>query len=143
MANNLTERQVAEFKKAFLLLDKDGDAAITRKELDTILRTFGENPTENELREMINEADCNGSGIIKFPEFLSMMVHKMKSISEDEIREFCRIFDNNGNSHITGGEIIQVMRNIREKLTDEEIGAMIYQADCDCDGYISYVLTII
>ena len=35
MADQLTEEQIAEFKEAFSLFDKDGDGTITTKELGT------------------------------------------------------------------------------------------------------------
>ena len=49
-----------DFKKAFALFDKDGDGTITTKELGTVMRNLGQNPTENELEDMINEVDFNG-----------------------------------------------------------------------------------
>ena len=36
MADQLTEEQIAEFKEAFSLFDKDGDGTITTKELGTV-----------------------------------------------------------------------------------------------------------
>lgn len=36
MADQLTEEQIAEFKEAFSLFDKDGDGTITTKELGKI-----------------------------------------------------------------------------------------------------------
>ena len=51
---------VAEFKEAFSLFDKDGDGTITTKELGTVMRSLGQNPTEAELQDMINEVDANG-----------------------------------------------------------------------------------
>ena len=36
MADQLTEEQIAEFKEAFSLFDKDGDGTITTKELGAI-----------------------------------------------------------------------------------------------------------
>ena len=35
MADLLTEEQIADFTKAFSLLDKDGDGTITTKEMGT------------------------------------------------------------------------------------------------------------
>merc|ERR1719231_1781891 len=57
MADQLTEEQIAEFKEAFSLFDKDGDGTITTKELGTVMRSLGQNPTEAELADMINEVD--------------------------------------------------------------------------------------
>ncbi len=58
MADQLTEEQIAEFKEAFSLFDKDGDGTITTKELGTVMRSLGQNPTEAELQDMINEVDA-------------------------------------------------------------------------------------
>lgn len=49
-----------EFKEAFSLFDKDGDGTITTKELGTVMRSLGQNPTEAELQDMINEVDADG-----------------------------------------------------------------------------------
>ena len=59
-ADQLTEEQIAEFKEAFSLFDKDGDGTITTKELGTVMRSLGQNPTEAELQDMINEVDADG-----------------------------------------------------------------------------------
>jgi calmodulin len=40
---------VAEFREAFLLFDKDGDGTVTTKELGTVMRSLGQNPTETEI----------------------------------------------------------------------------------------------
>merc|ERR1712224_1128057 len=87
MADSLTEEQVSEFKEAFSLFDKDGDGQITTKELGTVMRSLGQNPSESELQDMINEVDADGSGAIDFPEFLNLMAKKMKDTdSEEEIK---------------------------------------------------------
>lgn len=72
-ADQLTEEQIAEFKEAFSLFDKDGDGNITTKELGTVMRSLNLNPTEAELQDMINEVDADGNGNIDFSEFLTMM----------------------------------------------------------------------
>jgi hypothetical protein len=81
-----------EFKEAFSLFDKDGDGTITTKELGTVMRSLGQNPTEAELQDMINEVDADGNGTIDFPEFLTMMARKMKDTdSEEEILEAFKV----------------------------------------------------
>ena len=65
-ADQLTEEQIAEFKEAFSLFDKDGDGTITTKELGTVMRSLGQNPTEAELQDMINEVDADGTVLLYF-----------------------------------------------------------------------------
>merc|ERR1712172_185172 len=138
-AGQLTEEQIAEFKEAFSLFDKDGDGTITTKELGTVMRSLGQNPTEAELLDMINEVDADGNGTIDFPEFLTMMARKMKDTdSEDEIKEAFKVFDKDGNGFISATELRHVMTNLGEKLTDEEVDEMIREADIDGDGQINY-----
>ncbi|CAF3765986.1 unnamed protein product [Rotaria sp. Silwood1] len=131
-ADQLTEEQIAEFQEAFSLFDKDGDGTITTKALGTVMRSLGQNPTEAELQDMINEVDADGNGTIDFPEFLTMMARKMKDTdSEEEIREAFRVFDKDGNGFISAAEFRHVMTNLGEKLTDEEVDKMIREADID------------
>merc|ERR1711903_157935 len=113
--------QIAEFKEAFSLFDKDGDGTITTKELGTVMRSLGQNPTEAELQDMINEVDADGNGTIDFPEFLNLMARKMKDTdSEEELHEAFKVFDKDGNGTISAAELRHVMTNLGEKLTDEE-----------------------
>ncbi|CDI79520.1 calmodulin, putative [Eimeria praecox] len=139
MADQLTEEQIAEFKEAFSLFDKDGDGTITTKELGTVMRSLGQNPTEAELQDMINEVDADGNGTIDFPEFLTLMARKMKDTdSEEELIEAFKVFDRDGNGLISAAELRHVMTNLGEKLTDEEVDEMIREADIDGDGQINY-----
>lgn len=47
-------------------------------ELATVIRSLGQNPTKEELLDMMNEVDVDGNGTIEFNEFLHLMARKMK-----------------------------------------------------------------
>ena len=51
----------SEFRAAFDIFVTDSeDGTITTKELGKVMRMLGQNPTENDLREMIEEVDVDG-----------------------------------------------------------------------------------
>lgn len=102
-----------------------------------MMRSLGQNPSESELQDMINEVDADNNGTIDFPEFLTMMARKMKDTdSEEEIREAFKVFDRDNNGFISAAELRHVMTSIGEKLTDDEVDEMIREADQDGDGRI-------
>jgi len=135
----LSQDQISELKEAFALFDKDGDGSITTKELGTVMRSLGQNPTDVELQDMVNEIDVDGSGTIDFQEFLSLMARKSQdSDVEEELIEAFKVFDRDGNGLISAAELRYVMMNLGEKLSDEEVDDMIREADIDDDGHINF-----
>ncbi|KAG8806496.1 hypothetical protein FRC18_006063 [Serendipita sp. 400] len=137
--NSQTVKQIAEFKEAFSLFDKDGDGTITTKELGVVMRSLGQNPTDAELRDMINEVDVDGNGTIDFGEFLTMMARKIKESDRDEeIRQAFKVFDKNGDGYVTTEELALVMSNLGEKLSSHELSEMMREADDNGDGKIDY-----
>lgn len=74
MAVKLAERDPREeILKAFRLFDDDETGKITFKNLKRVARELGENMTDEELMEMIEEADRDGDGEISEEEFLRIM----------------------------------------------------------------------
>ncbi|XP_069114939.1 calmodulin-like [Argopecten irradians] len=139
MEHQLSEEQIAEFKEAFNLFDKDGNGAITVEELGTVMRSLGQTPTEAELQDMINEVDANENGTLDFSEFLTMMTRQMKDTdSEEELKVAFRAFDKDGNGFISKDELRHVMTNLGERLTEEQADEMIREADIDGDGQVNY-----
>jgi len=49
-----------EFRGAFQLFDRNKDGCISCKELGVIMRSLGQNPSDDELKDMINEVDVDG-----------------------------------------------------------------------------------
>ena len=47
----------------------------------SVLRELGLDPTDDELQDMIDNADANGSGSIEFPEFLNLMIKRVRRLT--------------------------------------------------------------
>ena len=139
MVENLTDEKIMEFKAAFELFDKDRNGHITSKELGTVMRGLGQNPTEEELKQMIREVDLDGNGTIDFKEFLCLMVKKMKDTdTEEELLEAFKVFDRDGNGKISAHELRYVLLKSGENFTEQDIEDLIHEADVDGDGSIDY-----
>lgn len=137
--DSLTKEDLATLKEAFTVYDKNNDGTITTKELSTVMRSLGQNPTDAEVQDMINEVDVDGSGSMEFPEFCVMMVKKMaESDTENEVREAYRVFDKEREGFITRSELRMIFAALPEKLTEEEIEEMLEAADEDGSGRIEY-----
>lgn len=52
---------------SFRLIPPSPTGQITTKELGTVMRSLGQNPSESELQDMINEVDADNNGTIDFP----------------------------------------------------------------------------
>merc|ERR1712159_604920 len=57
-----------ELKEAFRVFDKDGNGFISAAELRHIMTNLGEKLTDEEVDEMIREADVDGDGQINYEE---------------------------------------------------------------------------
>ncbi|XP_041799886.1 caltractin [Chelmon rostratus] len=62
-----------EIMKAFRLFDDDCTGRISFKNLKRVAKELGENLTDEELQEMIDEADRDGDGEVNEQEFLRIM----------------------------------------------------------------------
>lgn len=52
-----------EFKAAFDMFDSDGGGDISTKELGQVMRMLGQNPSREELEEIIEEVDEDGENM--------------------------------------------------------------------------------
>ena len=62
-----------EIVKVFRLFDDDETGKISFKNLKRVAKELGENMTDEELQEMIDEADRDGDGEVNEEEFFRIM----------------------------------------------------------------------
>lgn len=65
-----------ELKEAFRIFDRNGNGLISADELRAALESFGEKMSEEELDELLREADINCDGQIDYEEFVKMITQK-------------------------------------------------------------------
>ncbi|XP_010223377.1 PREDICTED: caltractin-like [Tinamus guttatus] len=74
MAQKMAEKcSKEEILKAFKLFDRDGTGKISFEKLKLVAIEIGEDITDEELQEMIDEADLDGDGLVNKHEFLQIL----------------------------------------------------------------------
>jgi len=138
-STQLSEEDVESYKQAFELFDEDGDGTISIKELSKVMTSLGQNPTDAEIEDMINEVDSDRNGSIDFDEFCKMMAMPTKAHNfESEMQAAFAVFDHDGSGTISLEELRRVMKSFGEELTDDDLDQMIKEVDKDGDGSIDY-----
>ncbi|CAG8568897.1 4170_t:CDS:2, partial [Paraglomus occultum] len=75
VSEKMSQRDIREeLHKVFLLFDDDETGRITFANLKRVSRELGEDLTDEELQEMIDEADKNGDGEVDEGEFITLML---------------------------------------------------------------------
>ena len=91
----------------------DGNGKITTGDLGNIMRSLGQNPTEDELQEMLKELDVDGNSTIDFQEFLTVMARRMvETFSEEDLRVAFRLLDKDGNGTVSAEELKSAMSTL-------------------------------
>merc|ERR1719431_1407094 len=135
----ITEEFIYEMKDAFNLFDEDGSGTICSKEMPTLLRAMGWNPTEAEVNTIMAEVDVDHNGKMDLAEFIVMMHNQVgSSDTMEEMRIAFRAFDTDGDGRISKEEFRVCMLNFGERFLEEDIELMVRLADHDDNGFIDF-----
>ena len=103
------------------------------------MRSMGQNPTEDELLELVMEIDLDGNGTIDFSEFLEMMKKKANEADQmDDLKEAFKIFDRDRDGFIDMKELKNVTMMLGTMLSKEEVAEFMAEADVDQNGKLDY-----
>jgi Ca2+-binding EF-hand superfamily protein len=94
----ISDKELEMARKMFFELDRDGSGSIDAEELGVMLRQMGQNPTEQELKELIDSVDDGDKdGQIQLREFLKLYTEsvdakKSGKAGKDDVRNvFCAL----------------------------------------------------
>ncbi|RKO97413.1 hypothetical protein CXG81DRAFT_11393, partial [Caulochytrium protostelioides] len=129
------QKQIAEFKEAFSMIDHDSDGFIDKEDLKDMLASLGQNPTDEYIDDMISEAP----GTINFTMFLTLMGEKMSGTDpEHEILGAFECFDLDKHGFINADVMREALTTLGDRFTDEEVDIMFRGAPVDQKNNFNY-----
>lgn len=87
MADFFTREQIRQFLIVFCFYDFDGDSKIETTDLRHVLHDLNRNPSEEELQDLMEDADPDDTGTIGLREFLYVMVRIVEEERNEAERE--------------------------------------------------------
>merc|ERR1712088_1069811 len=109
-ADQLTEEQIAEFKEAFSLFDKDRNGTIDFPEFLTMMaRKMKDTDSEEEIREAFRVFDKDGNGFISAAELRHVMTNLGEKLTDEEVDEMIREADIDGDGQVNYEEFVTMM----------------------------------
>merc|ERR1739838_52173 len=135
----LSDALVADFKDAFVRIDKEGTGEIPTTELGAVMRMLGHQLKPDQLQECIEEVDGDGSGFVDFDEFLVLMTKKTREAEEEkEVREAFRILDKEGKGTIDSDVLKEILMALDESFTQADVDEIVDEIDEDGSGAVDY-----
>eukprot|EP00058_Branchiostoma_floridae_P007754 XP_002593242.1 hypothetical protein BRAFLDRAFT_87222 [Branchiostoma floridae] len=133
MSTQLTTDKIVQFQQIFTKI-ANGTGHIGPNELRAWIQSMGQDPTDEDVKELIRDADLNMTGKINFFEFLVLMDQILTIRRESRLREMFEKLDRDEDGYINAADLTFVMT----WLTRQEAVEMIQEADGDKDGKVSY-----
>jgi len=127
----------------FQLFDVKKQDYLIADEIDEVMRAMGFRPTPEELADLIEEIDEDGSGAIEFGEFAQLCA---KFLVEDpdpetmraELKQAFRLFDKEATGFITMDTFKSILAEVDPKLTDADLDEIIKEIDEDGSGTMDF-----
>jgi Ca2+-binding EF-hand superfamily protein len=129
-----SQKQLAEFKEAFQLMDADKDGVIGKNDLRATWDQIGRMCTDKELDEMLNEAP----GPINFTCLLTLFANRMSgsggSDDDEVVINAFKTFDEGGK--IDSEKFRTALMTFGDRFTAQEVDDAFDQMEIDDQGFI-------
>ena len=142
-ATSLEVDEIKVLKLCFNLFDTKKQEFLDADDLEDILRVFGFRPSKEELQEILEEIDEDGSGEIEFGEFCQLCAKFLVEEPDEEtmkaeLKDAFRMYDKEGNGFISTGQIREILKEVDPNIKDEELDDVIDEIDEDGSGNLDF-----
>lgn len=142
-ATGLEPDEIKVLKICFNMFDFKDQGFLSADDLDDILRGMGFRPSKEELKEILEEIDEDGSGEIEFEEFCQLCAKFLieepdEETMKAELKEAFRVYDKEANGFITTDTLREIISELDQRLTTEDLDGIIEEIDEDGSGTMDF-----
>jgi len=125
-----SQKQVAEFKDGFQIIDRDRDGVINKADLRAIFDEIGRIVADEDLEEMLAEPE----GPLNFTTFITMFANKASGEADDDdlVAKAIRAFENEP-GEIDADNFRTALMAFGEKFSSKEVDEVLANVDLDED----------
>lgn len=73
--------QLEEYKDAFRIFDRHGQGSFTGVDVEWVMRSLGQTPTQKQIEAIIRDMDLDNDGVIDLAEFMIRMMALTTKVS--------------------------------------------------------------
>eukprot|EP00542_Grammatophora_oceanica_P010432 CAMPEP_0194032256 /NCGR_PEP_ID=MMETSP0009_2-20130614/5237_1 /TAXON_ID=210454 /ORGANISM="Grammatophora oceanica, Strain CCMP 410" /LENGTH=706 /DNA_ID=CAMNT_0038672641 /DNA_START=11 /DNA_END=2131 /DNA_ORIENTATION=+ len=133
IAHRSSSTEIGVLRKVFERFDKSRDGIITFQELQEGLSQYG--LSQEQLARLFDELDLDGTGKIRWTEFVAASIEAHGAIDESRLAEAFDRLDSDDSGFISAENLQEILG---EEFPEEEIRDIIAEADLSHDNKISY-----
>merc|ERR1712019_333647 len=140
IANQLNEDQIKALRETFMTLDGNGDGKLTVNEMKEGIKKAGLKEIPPDLKQIMEDVDSDGSGVIDYTEFLAATLDKKYYMQESAVWDAFKVFDRNGDGKISQEELKQVLGDdaVQGVVGESMMKQLLEENDADGDGHIDF-----
>lgn len=140
IAGQLNDSKIKDLREIFTQLDDNGDGLLSVEELRTGIQKSELKEIPEDFQLLMQDIDCDGSGVIDYTEFLAATIDQKIYTMEDVVWAAFRVFDVDGNGRISPDELKSVLSDggVGKMLDTETIDALMAGVDTSGDGEIDF-----
>ncbi|CAA7407478.1 unnamed protein product [Spirodela intermedia] len=125
--------------RMFRFVDENGDGKISPSELQSCMKTVGEELTEEDAEAVVESADSDGDGLLGFEDFARLVAEgEREEERKRSLREAFGVYAAEEGGCITPRSLRRTLARLGEAKTLEACRLMIQRFDLNGDGVISF-----
>ena len=129
--------QLEEYKQVFGAIDLNNDGYTACSQLKQHLKGSLDNISQEELEEVVNEADISGCGHVTFANFMQLILDRDLKEKRNQTKQLFNSFDLNRDGYIDITDLSAVFFSLNSK-DEKQIQTIFEQLDKNNDGIVDF-----